>query len=135
MRQHELLSHKADARMRAAGDSAKELFTASLEGMCELIQPEPKFSGKEQKEEIELKSLDQTTLLIDFLSEVLTQIQVDRILYNRVKFEALTKNSLHATIFGQKTPFFRDVKAVTYHEADIQKDKQGILETHIVFDI
>jgi SHS2 domain-containing protein len=43
---------------------------------------------------------------------------------------------LEATVYGRKVSGFKeDVKAVTYHEADITENEEGCLETVVVFDI
>lgn len=62
---------------------------------------------------LELASLDISSLLIDFLSTILT-----------LSYE-------NKAIFC----FDKDIKAVTYHEAEVKKNDQGKYETTIVFDI
>ena len=140
VRSHHFLPHVADVRLKAEGDSLEELFTAALEGMNNLIKtsscPAKKEDDQQLKEKIEISSVDATSLLIDFLSEVLTYSQVNKAIYCRVKFEKLTNNFLSATIFGNRVDTFdEDIKAVTYHEAEIKKDEKGIFSTIIIFDI
>lgn len=145
MRSHKFLSHVADVRLKIEGDSIEELFLAAIEGMGNLIKkdicnPAPEQNEHEEegllKEKIEISSTDPTALLIDFLSEVLTYTQVNKAVYCKVKIEKINNNFLSGTILGKHVDNFdEDIKAVTYHEAEIKKNEAGNFETVIVFDI
>ena len=57
-------------------------------------------------------------------------------IYNQVDFTRLTKNEVWAEIRGFKVKnFSEDIKAVTYHEAQIKRNKKGQWKTTIIFDI
>ncbi len=142
MKSYEFLPHIADVRLKVKSDNLEDLFFAALQGMSSLIKndscpfPEDLNENNIIKETIEISSIDSTSLLIDFLSEILTHSQVNKAVYCKVKFEKLTDNFLKATIFGTKiNSFDEDIKAVTHHEAEIKKDSDGNLETIIIFDI
>ena len=65
-------------------------------------------------------------LLVDFLSEILYQSQINKEIYNNVKFNKFTITELEAEIFGQKVERFgEDIKAVTYHNLDIHQTKMA----------
>jgi SHS2 domain-containing protein len=138
MKKYQLLPHIADVRLQVKASTLPELFTAALEGMNELIN---KKAGKEISDftinkKIILLSADITTLLIDFLSEILTSSHKEGAVFGRVIFSKLNNKSLQAIIKGKKVGTFdEDIKAVTYHEAEVKKNKQGNWETVVVFDI
>ena len=142
MKSYEFLPHVADVRLKVKADNLEDLFSAALQGMASLIKNNscPFDEELEEdsiiKETIEISSIDSTSLLIDFLSEILTHSQVNKAVYCKVKFEKLTDNFLKAIIFGTKiNSFDEDIKAVTHHEAEIKKDSDGNFETIIIFDI
>ncbi len=140
MKSYQFFSHVADVRLKVEADSLEDLFTVALEGMCNLVKKdasEIKTTPEGMlKEKIEISSIDTTSLLIDFLSEILTYTQVNKAIYCKVKFEELTENFLKATIYGTNVDGFdEDIKAVTYHEAEIKKNEKGNFETIIIFDI
>ena len=142
MKSYKFLSHVADVRLEVQADSMQELFQVALEGMAELIKKKACALQQDEnitetiKEKMEISSVDSTTLLIDFLSEVLTYTQLNKAVFCKVKLKKLTLNFLSATIFGQKVDGFdEDIKAVTYHEAEIIKDENGKFKTIIIFDI
>lgn len=138
MREYQFLQHTADIRLLVKGDVFKELFMAGLEGMNEIINKEEarKKNNLEIEKEIKIASSDLTGLLVDFLSEVLAQSHMEKAIFPRVEFIKLDKNNLEARIYGRKVDEFReDIKAVTYHEADVQRTEKGMFETVLVFDI
>lgn len=139
MRRFKLLSHTADVRLKVEGDSLEELFTAAMEGMFEFAKHG--FCATDKNfpisENIKISSGDITALLIDFLSEILTLSQEKKAIFCRLEFVKLIETEVEVRVLGAEVEKFNeDIKAVTYHEADIKKNpKTGLYETNIVFDI
>lgn len=132
----EILEHKADLKIRAFGETKEDLFRHCLEAMAESMKPEMRKPEEKTKREIKIKSLDSSALLVDFLSEVLYQTQVNKETYNDVKFQKLTDTKLESEILGQKVERFgEDIKAVTYHNLEINQKKDGSWEAIVLFDI
>ncbi len=130
------LEHTADVRMRVKGRNLKELFQNALEGMFAFLNPQISQDTKMVERKINLKAPDKTVLLIDFLNEILYLANTNKEYYYKINFEKLTKKNIKATILGKKIlNFSDDIKAVTYHEAEIKKLKNKVLETIIIFDI
>lgn len=137
MRSYKIIEHTADIRLNIKASSYQELFQASLEGMNQILQKGfcKKYSDFSIKSEITLTSPDTTSLLIDFLSDVLTQVHIQNAIFCKVVFKKLTTKSLSAFIYGQKVKKFdEDIKAISYHEAEIIKEGEGF-KTNIIFDI
>jgi SHS2 domain-containing protein len=131
---YELAQHTADLEMRVTADSVEELFAEALRGLMEVIQPE---GGGEEKREIDisLEAPDRTVLLVDFLNEALTRLHVDRGVCVGVSFEVLSETALEGRFqVTDATGFAEDVKAVTYHGAEVRRDA-GVWSTALVLDI
>src|SRR3989338_4605410 len=135
----EILEHTADLRIKAWGKTKEELFKNALRGMAYVQKEEARITKK-----VQVKSTDMTALLIDFLSEVLTQSQINRVVFFDANFKAFSDTpsadsgqvELEAEIEGIKVDEFdEDIKAVTYHEAEVKQNPEGVYETKIVFDI
>lgn len=136
MKKFTIIEHVADIRLHVQASTLQDLFSASLEGMSEIINP-----GHCQKHQnilsytITLSSIDTTVLLIDFLSEVLTLCHLNKAIFCSATFKSIEQKSLNVTVHGfPLSRFQEDIKAVTYHEAEIIEEN-GILSTVIVFDI
>lgn len=138
MRSYNILPHTADVRLRVSSDTLEGLFATALEGMNEILHKgfQKEFNKHTIFREITLSSFDPTTLLIDFLSQVLTRSYLDKSLFYHVPVLEIEDNRLHAHLVGGKVEHFsEDIKAVTYHEAQIIKDDKGNFMTMIVFDV
>ena len=134
MGKYEILEHKADLKIRAFGETKEALFLNMMTAMAESMKPE-KFGG-EEKREIKTESNNLSTLLVDFLSEVLYLIQVNKEIYTKVKFIKFSDKETEAELSGQKVERLgEDIKAVTYHSLDIHQRKDGAWEATVLFDI
>lgn len=135
MKKYEILEHKADLKIRAFGKTKDELFLNSVLGMEECMKYEVHKSEENVKREVKVSSPDFTALLVDFLSEVLYLIQVNKEIYDSIKFEKFSDTEIKAELSGKKAERFSlDVKAVTHHQLDIRQRKGG-WEATIIFDV
>lgn len=133
---YERLSHTADLRFRIWGRDYEELFRSAFLSMMSVLKRDIPSSKDRIARRLKLNSQDVTNLLVDFLNEVLYNSQVNREIYTDVKFKKIGAKDLEAEIKGIKVESFdEDIKAATYHEADIKKNKEGLYETNIIFDI
>ena len=132
------LSHTADTRLHLSADSREDLFRAGFAAMNEILKPGTcsKPCPCIIRRKVELSSVDATTLLIDFLSEVLTLAHEEKAIFCELDFQQWGENSLRASIGGRPANGFEeDIKAVTYHEANVQQKAGGQWETLLIFDI
>ena len=131
--------HTADVRLNVTGGTRGEVFRLALEAMAELMKEN--FCSTEEadflrEEYLELKAIDGTSLLVDFLSEVLTLSHIRKTIFCDVIFDTLAETELKAILRGKATDQFdKDIKAVTYHEAELKINKKGQWESILVFDI
>ena len=136
MRSHRIEAHVADVRARVQGSTLPELFRAALEAMIEIAGPRRDDAAPPLTEVVSLTAPDTTVLLIDFLSEALTRGHIQHGIFHRAEFSTLTDCTLEARLEGfEVARLMKDIKAVTYHEADVRENAEGRFETTIVFDI
>ncbi len=138
MHQYRFIPHTADISIEVEADTLEELFLASLLGMNQILKEDfclyaPNPSAEQ---DVSIRSVDNTTLLVDFLSAVLTHTYLEKTMFCWVDFSALNANYVQATIKGVPVDFFEDdIKAVTYHGAEVNRNKDGSWSTAIIFDI
>lgn len=133
--QYLILPHQADLRLSVQGSNTENLFRAALNGLCKVMLQEENCKQPSITKQITVESTDLTGLLIDFLSEVLSLSHQHKVLFCEVNFEKLTESYLKAEIRGIEVERFdEDVKAVTYHEADVVFI-DGVYQCVIVLDI
>ena len=134
----EHLAHTADIRLHLRADSREDLFRAGFEAMNQIIKPDAcrKPCPCLFNQTIEVNSVDETTLLIDFLSDVLTLCHEHKTVFCELSLLELNANRLRARLGGRPANGFdEDIKAVTYHEANVQQTDSGEWETPLIFDI
>ena len=134
---YKILNHTADIKIHVKGSSLENLFTEAFNALMQIIGENSGLKNtKKITREVSISSLDTTSLLVDFLNEVLLLSQINKEIYNKCIIKNLSKNSLRAQIVGFSTnKFSKDIKAVTYHEANVKQSKNGFWETNLVFDI
>ncbi len=138
MHKFEILPHTADVRLKITSDSLIGLYYAAVDGMNCILKNDYRQLRKtgERKSKIEVNSLDESMLLIDFLSQVLTLSHKNKACYRIEGIEILDNTRATAVITGFRTGGFdEDIKAVTYTEARIIRNELNLFETIIVFDI
>jgi SHS2 domain-containing protein len=132
----EEVSHTADLEIRVWGDDLESLFESAAEGMFYLCGIEDHDKGiSSVTQTITLDAMDFEGLLILFLEELLYRLTEDYMLYEVVKVNIESEFSLKAQLKGtQIRAYQRDIKAVTYHNLNIQRTEDGY-SVNIVFDI
>lgn len=138
MNKYTFLPHTADIRLQVTGASLEQLFENALNGMNYIIKPGLNDDVKnfDVHEKINIKSIDSSVLLIDFLSQVLTLDHLRHAVFCKINWYYLNPKEASAEISGNRVENFDDdIKAVTYHEVNIHRSESGLLKTVIVFDI
>lgn len=133
---YKILSHTADLRLEVYGKTLEELFTNAAEALAHILagKKKPLLSHMIAVEKLEIRSGNLNSLLVDFLNEILSRSQINKRVY-KVENLKLGKSELTAEISGMSVEKFEeDIKAVTYHEADIEQ-KDAIWKTRLVLDI
>lgn len=132
------VSHTADIQIKVDADTLEELFEGALEGMNNILKSDIPSVNAAQNDrfEVSLTAPDTSCLLIDFLSEILTESHEKNKIFSGLKILELNPSFIKAQVYGQTVKLFdEDVKAVTYHMAKVEQGPDGKWHTSIVFDI
>lgn len=131
---YELVPHTADVRVRVTAASREALFADAMHGMYAAMHAHRGGNAVQHTIRVD-DSADMTALLVDFLNEVLARAHVAHELFTDVRFTRFEECSLEAELAGvAPASFDEDVKAVTYHEADVRREGDA-WTTMLVFDI
>ena len=130
----QFLSHTADIKIQIFGRTREELFKNALEALNSYLGKFIKTKDlKEQEFQIVSNSIE--ILLVDFLNEALFYIQTENKLISKVGFQELTDCKAQGRFFLKKAKINRDVKAITYHDLALKRDKDKNLSIIITLDI
>ncbi len=134
MKKYELLEHRADLKIKVYSQDLAGLFINAALAIAEQQNPAAKKTAEEW-EQLEIKSTDLNSLLVDWLNEILSRSDLNQKVYNNFQIEELSKNRLKAKIAGRKIDRKRlEIKAATYHQLEI-KETNNQWQAIIVFDI
>jgi SHS2 domain-containing protein len=131
----ELIPHTGDIRVRLAAASLEELFREALAAMMACLEAQADADGTVIHHNVNIASTDRTTLLIDFLNDALALALTAREMFADVRFASFGEADLSATLLGTRAAFGEEIKAVTYHEADVVQNADGSWSTLLVFDL
>lgn len=133
---YKIIPHTADVRLRVKAASPKALFRDAARGLTSMMKPRVSEHASPVMRTFSLTASDRTALLVDFLNAVLTQAYTNKETYRHMHFTKIDEKELVAELTALPvTEFGEDVKAVTYHEANVRQNTKGEWETMLVFDI
>ena len=124
--------HTADIRIRVVAPTAEELFADGVRGLMAVMKPSGR--GESGDVSIEIDGPDVTALLVDFLNEILLRCHTERRAFDPESI-VLRDHSIAARLKAAVVDDFEeDVKAVTYHDADVVMTPEG-WSTSLVLDV
>jgi SHS2 domain-containing protein len=131
---YEWAAHTADAQLIMHGVQEADLFQQGLLGVYEFMEP---VTTEHQAPPvyIELRGRNMEQLLVDFLSNLVTWSYVNKAHYQRLIIHELTPHHFEAALEGNLVEQFgKDVKAVTYHHAQVTRVGDQF-QAAVIFDI
>lgn len=131
----EEIEHTADHALKVYGKDLKELFISAAQGMTSLMMTDISgVSGKIAKA-VKIETIDTESLLVEWLSELAYWAEAEMLIFKTFNIHRLTAKNVDASVIGGKAPVLdKQIKAVTYHNLNIAKTRQG-LEATITFDV
>jgi len=137
---YEFLPHTADIKFRAYGKTMEEAFSNAALALTKVITDYNKIEPKVEKK-IEVESEDEKALLYDFLEQFIVLLDSESFLLNSIKdieIEKDKKLKLKAVVVGdtdlKKYETETHIKAVTYQEMEIKKEK-GKYMLQVILDL
>jgi SHS2 domain-containing protein len=137
---YEYINHTADLKVRAYGKTLEEAFANAAIGGFDFLTDTSKVK-KKAKKKISIKSKRIEALLYDFLEELLFLLDTESFIISDFKDmnikQAKDNFELTCVVLGdnyKKYEIKGDIKAVTYSEMRIHKEKTGFV-IDVVLDI
>lgn len=137
MKKFEPFDTTADIGIRVFGNDLTELYENAALGMFSLIL-EPFEPKKTILKELEVEGESDEEVLVSLLSDLIFLLETEGFLFHTIVGHELSMKHYRFELFGEKYlpskhSFLAQIKAVTYHNLEIRKDK--ILSCEIVFDV
>lgn len=124
---YKLLEHTADIGFEVCGRSRRQIFEHAALAFCDMMWNAG--PGNFEQRKLEVTGTDTDELMVNFLEEFLYLHEAKRLLFSRVRVETMTDHRLVASIWGrvidEGDELLLVVKAVTYHQLFVGRDKDG----------
>jgi SHS2 domain-containing protein len=138
MKRFEVLNHTADIGLIVYGEDLKSLFENAGKAFFHLITDLKKVRLRTEKR-IEIRKESLERLMVDWLTELLYLHEVENLLFKGFKVESVGEKGLTARVKGEAFQtgvhvIKTGVKAVTYHQIEVRKEKEG-WRAQIIFDL
>ncbi len=141
MGSYEFLEHTADEKFRVTAKSLDDAFATSVQAFYEILVGKEHVK-KQESRDITLSANKLTTLLYDFLNELVFYFDDADLLLPHVEALAIDKEGdefvLNATLVGDKQYDYdlrTEIKNMTYSEMAVTEKKNGQWELVVVVDI
>jgi len=135
---HQVLEHTADLRVRIFADNLAALFSEAAAAMYHQIV-RTKYIDESQKTILRVSGYDLTDLMINWLRELLYFWTGRSLIVTGTRIRSLNDTMIKADIFYVRFDPGRDIvhndiKAVTFHGAEVKKGDKGF-EITVIFDV
>lgn len=142
MKKFKFFEHTADVEFEAYGGNLKEAFENAALVVSEVMTDTKKVEPR-VREKISIESEDLKSLLYDFLEKLLILHDSKNLVFSKFEINYINKENDKFRLEGffsgeefnlEKHESRNAVKAVTYHQMNIEK-KKGKYFIHVVLDI
>ncbi len=135
----EMLAHTADIAVLVRGRDMAELLRNAARAFYAVVLTEDTEIRSTTTRMICIESVDADTLLVDWVNELIYQIDAEHVVFSDFRFHDLGVDRLEAECGGEPLDLSRhhlkrEVKAATYHMSRIES-ADSWLEARIVLDI
>lgn len=135
---YEVIDHTADTGIRVWAPTLPDLFAEACRALFEQIT-DLKQITETHAQTICVEGVDRTDLLINWLRACLLEWTANQGLIQSAKIAEIRDTWLEARVFvqafdPQKHPVFADIKAVTYHSANLSPTSDG-WQGEVIFDV
>ena len=132
---YQILDHPSDLKIKAFGKTKEELFENAMLGMFEGANYEKEKESQAKEVKIEIVSFDLSSLLVDFLNEILYLAETKKLVFEKVNFEEFGDTKIKAKLIGKNLKRMGvHIKAVTYFDLELCQ-KKDFWEATILCDI
>jgi SHS2 domain-containing protein len=138
MNDYQLIDHTADFGLHVKGADPADLFTKAGMALFDVLTDVTKLKGV-KTQRIRVEGGDWPDLMVNWLRELLYLWSGEAKLVGAIEIESLDQTEVSATVtydeyLPQRHQVKNEIKAVTYHQIQVQPVGQG-WEARIIFDV
>jgi len=138
MSAYRLIAHTADVGLLVEGPDPATLFAEAALALTDQVV-DRKTVRAAQERSLSVDGADWTDLMVNWLREVLYLFNGEQWLVTRVRIQTIAATGLTARLHGEtfdprRHPVSAEIKAVTYHQAEVRTDS-GHWQARVILDL
>jgi len=138
MKLYRVFDHTADLGIEIFGETRKALFIHAAFAVFDLMTDLHSVQPQESRR-ISVEGADREDLLINYLREVLSLFNGEKLLLKEFSIDEINDRHLTGEVQGEvfdpaRHPLMREIKAVTYHRAEVRETGHG-WQGKVIFDV
>jgi len=123
---HRIEGHTSEVRLVLQAPTLRELYGQAAAALAEVMCVGSRPASGTQPHEVQIEARDAAALLVDWLDELIFQVEQTGLVYPAPEIRSASAQRLNASMTGEepiewKTP----VKAATFHDLRVEEDGDG----------
>ncbi len=133
----EIFPRGTDVQLRVKGKTLQELFRNAVKGVASYLHPHASPVRTLEAYPIKVEAVDINSLLVEFLSEIISRSDMDSLLFTDAKLENFGENFLEGELSGTDLDEMEhSVQSVSYQDVDIKKNPEsGLYEAAVILEV
>ncbi|MEA2248512.1 MAG: protein archease [Solirubrobacteraceae bacterium] len=131
---HRWIEHTAELQLELHAASEAGIFTEAVRALRELLDDDIPVDGARAQRSVEAEATDRGALLAEWLAELVFLAETDGLVPDDVRNLVVGDDSVTAVVHGRLGEPRHLVKAVTYHDLELRRDRDG-WRGNVVLDV
>ena len=131
---HRWIEHTSELQLELHALSEVGVFAQALHALRELLCGDEEPSGERVERTVEAEATDRGALLAEWMAELVFLAETEGIVPDEARNLVVADDSVSAVVVGRMSEPRHLVKAVTYHDLELHRDRDG-WRGNVVLDV
>ena len=131
---HRWIEHTAELQLEIHARSEAGVFLQAVHALRELLDDEEPAGGSRAERTVEAEATDRGALLAEWLAELVFLAETEGLVPDEARDLVVGEDSVTAVVVGRTCAPRHLVKAVTYHDLELHRDRDG-WRGNVVLDV
>jgi SHS2 domain-containing protein len=131
---HRWIEHTAELQLELHARSEAAVFRQAVHALRELLEEDEPVTGERIERPVEAEATDRGALLAEWLAELVFLAETEGLVPDEARDLVVGEDSVTAVVVGRAAEPRHLVKAVTYHDLELHRDRDG-WRGNVVLDV
>ena len=131
---HRWIEHTAELQLELHARSEAAVFREAVHALRELLEEDEPATGDRVERAVEAEAPDRGALLAEWLAELVFLAETEGLVPDDARDLVVGEDSVTAVVVGRACEPRHLVKAVTYHDLELHRDRDG-WRGNVVLDV